>query len=511
MNLLKKYTLYILLLVVIIGSYLFVFDEQNIDVTKRTPEYDEWSWAGASIATYYMFNGYQRKNVRDDSWFTNYAYQNKLDIFKPIRSRSLEIDFNKIAPKKYQWFDFTLWTAGWKAPNFSKLVKGWYINLKVDTLNPESYYELGNESKGESSSLYYSRVPAKFVEYGRHVDASFSFLSLVLIFILGWQFFNYAVGVFSWVYLLLNKNFIKVTTAAGMDSSLFFFSLLSILFLHILLKQIFKENSKWKTTLGLSIGLGLSMGLAVSSKLNGATLFVSLIILAPIILFIVWKRIPNSKKLKDAKANVLKRRERELKKLREKYFVKWGKTIFIVAPSIAIFSLGTYIYCNPHMWPDLSKKITIVRQSADDFFGLRAKALNTTHIKENWRESFKLVMKTNFLLFDEKDKGFLGTFGHRIPTSWRVFDLFFLLIGLFVLFKSLNKSLLKEPFYDPSQLILVTYFVVFYMNTNFIWIRYNRYFVPLYNLGSIIISLGIVTFINLAYTKFKLILVRNKA
>ncbi len=493
-NRVKKNKTILALTVVIfvtITSSLVVFSSKNIDSQKRVPSYDENMWTNIGIASYTMFNGYQRKNILNDSWFLQYAYQEKLDIFKPSKdNKSVVVDHSKIPLKTYQWYDRTLWTFGWKAPNLSKLIKGWYINYKNKNVNPAGYYALGIAENNEDPRLYYSSgVPKKFVEDARHTDAFFSLLSLLLVFIIGYKFFSFTVGSLSWLYLILNDNYIQVTTAAGMDSTLFFFSLLTIFLFLYLFTQLWDKELALKKLALLTAFLGITMGFLISSKFNGATLFYEAIILAISYLYILWKNFPKKEKI-NRKKKIQKRYSDELYKERTNYLFKWIKKTSVMAVVVFITSMGVFLYLNPQLRNDTSKKISIIRASVDAFFELRAKAKNTTHIKNEFKESAKLVISTLYFSTNPK-QGFIGTIGNHIPIKWKFLDAFFLLTGLFVLFRKSKDAIIKQKKITSEYIIFTSFLVIFYMNTDFIWINYSRYFTPFQIVGIFVIAMGI--------------------
>ncbi|TRX60551.1 glycosyltransferase family 39 protein [Fulvivirga sp. M361] len=484
---------YIKMAVVIAISCFIVFRSQHIDVEARSPSYDELQWASASIMTYHFFKGRTTAEIAHDPWFLKYAYKHKLDIFKKGTKDNVQLDLSKISKKEYRWFDRMLWTFGWKAPNFSKVIKGMYLTARVGPMRFDSYYEKGKETLNEHPDLYYSRIPAKYIGIAREVEAFFTLCSLALVFFIGCHFFNDIVGFAAWLYLLFNTAFIQVNTAVGMDSTSFCFSALTILFTLILIKEVNKTSpSTWKIVVH-SIVLGLSLGLAVSSKLNSAALFFALLWLAVAIIYTLWKRIPrtNRAEVEPLKLKARIKKEQKVRRDRNVYLKKWGKLFSISAVCILIVSCGTFLLLNPHMRSEPVKKVKIVRESVDEYFKIRANVLGTRHIKDSWFESFKLVLKRNYLCLTKNDgQKFKGTLGAIIKTDWKFMDMLLFLIGFYVLFRQAILSTFKKHTISYHLVVLVYFIVICYMNIDFIWTGYTRYFTPLYLTSNIIIALG---------------------
>lgn len=484
--------------VVIIISALVVFDSDHLDINRRKPGYDETHWTSAGIATYAMFTGHQRKDIKDDpGWFVKYAYKHELDIFKPGANNTPVVDYSKISPKEYQWFDFTLWTFGWKAPNLSKLMKGAYINLRADHVDPNGYYELGRAEEEENPQLYYGRPPAQFIEYARHTDAMFCFFSLLLVFFIGRRFFHPMVGVVAWLYLLLNASFIRINTASGMDSSLFCFSMASILSLLYLVEEVRKDKPAIKRVIISAGALGLSLGLAVSSKFNGATLFYSVLVVVPALLYTIWRRYPKLPSVMAGKKKVKYADRIKLKNERKKFIPLWLKTITIASGVIFIVSSSVFLYLNPQLRNNPSKKVAIIRNSVEDYFENRARILKTAYIQNSLKESLKLVINKNYFYTGSGTiKQFTGTLGRLIDTKWKFLDALFLIIGIAIAAKRSWRSLKVKGITDSYFVVLAFFIVISYMNTNFIWIEFDRYFMPFHIAGSLLIAIGITTSVN---------------
>lgn len=514
-QLLRTHYLYFLkasaFLILLFYSLKIVFSEQNIKVTSRSASYDERMWTSVSIASYAMFTGYQREPIRHDSWFLNYAYKYRLDGFGLTQNNTIQVDFEKIPKKTYQWFDFTLWTFGWKAPNFSKISKGWYIHLRNNNVDPDGYWELGDPNKNEDPRIYHSRAPDKVIEHARQVDALFCFLSLGFVFCIGWRFFDFFVGLFAHLYLLSNKNFISVTTAVGMDSSLFLFSLSAIFFTLLLIEKLQKSRTSLLFVLITSLGIGLSLGLAISSKYNGATLFYSVTAVGASLLIALLYQYPIYKKNKNKRAKRQIRERQSIKSKQKEFINYWGKHAIIASLIIACSSLSTFLYLNPHMQKDTTTKVKIIRNSVDEFFETRAKSLRTTHIKDSWSESFRVVSKRLYFSFpsDNKPVGFIGTLGQKLQSRYYFLDGVCLIMGIFILTFTTREKI-KRKNIDAGYVLMVFSVIIFYMNVDFIWTPFARYFTPFLICGSLIISIGICGFLKIALRKISPILQKKK-
>jgi len=476
----------IVCLIVFLLSLWVSFDHDNISIKARDPSYDEKMWTNISIATHAMFNGYVRRDVTDDSWFTGYAYEKKLDIFKVSENKIL-VDYNKIPIEDYQWFDFALWTFGWKAPNLSKLLKGFYIKWNNPEVNPQGYFRLGDPEKNENTRLYYTDVPLEYIEYARHVEAFLCSLSLLTIFLIGWRYFGLLVGMGAWLYLTLNSHFIAVNTQAGMDSSLCLFSLTSIFLTLLLAKEIQYDKRSIPKIITLSCMLGLSIGLALSSKFNAAALYVSVMLVALSLLFYIIKQYPKSEEESNQKYSKLKR----LKKERNSFVKKWSVIILTSSMSIFSVSLIPLLYVNPHLRSQTIKKVAIIRSSVDGYFRRRAEIKKTLHLKENLGASMKLVV--NQMYFSLNGKSF-GTFGKHIKSKIKLLDGFFLLTGIIIATRKSFLLIKSHRGTGPYLIILLFYFVIFYMNADFIWYPMGRYFMPFHITGSLLITVGFIAF-----------------
>ncbi|MDE0470535.1 MAG: hypothetical protein OXH57_01230 [Ekhidna sp.] len=478
-------------LVIFLLSLAVSFDRDNISIKIREPSYDEKMWTNISIATHAMFNGYVRQGVTDDSWFTGYAYKEGLDIFK-VSGNKIRVDYDKIPIKDYQWFDFALWTFGWKAPNFSKLLKGFYIKWNNPEVDPQGYFRLGEAERKENTKLYYSAVPLEYIEYARHVEAFLCSLSLLTVFLIGWRYFGLLVGLGAWLYLALNSQFIAVNTQAGMDSSLCLFSLVSIFLTLLLAEEIQQDKRSIPKIIIYSCSLGLSIGLAMSSKFNAATLYIAIIPVALSLLFYVIKQYPKSEEKSNHKYSKLKR----LKKEKMLFVKRWSVIILASPASIFLVSFVTLLYMNPHLRSQPTKKVAIIRSSVDAYFQRRAEIKQTAHLKESLSASLKLVTSEMYFSLDKERTNHFGTFGEHIKSRIKLLDGFFILIGIivaahksFLLFKS-HKST------SPYLIILSFYFVILYMNADFIWYPMRRYFMPFHITGSLLISIGFVALVQ---------------
>ena len=192
--------------------------------TRPAGGYDEQMWTGASITSYNMFfRGYRRTVTKVERWFEAY-------------SKKYNNDIAKMPKEQLQWFDDPVWTFGWKAPNIGKYIMGfWVVNFGED-VNPEGYfYHSDNPETGKNFPGNFA--PAELVRLARIPNAILNILTIAVVFVIGWLFFHYAIGLLASLYLVFNDAFFSVNTAAGLDSSSIFFSTLTLLFALFFLKS----------------------------------------------------------------------------------------------------------------------------------------------------------------------------------------------------------------------------------------------------------------------------------
>ena len=478
-------------LAIFLLSLAISFDRDNISIKVREPSYDEKMWTNISIATHAMFNGYVRQGVTDDSWFIEHARKKELDIFK-VSGNKIRVDYEKIPLKDYQWFDFALWTFGWKAPNFSKLLKGFYIKWNNPEVDPQGYFRLGDAEKKENPNLYYSAVPFEYIEDARHVEALLCSLSLLTIFLIGWRYFGLFVGTGAWLYLALNSHFITVNTQAGMDGSLCLFSLVSIFLTLLLAEEIQYDRRSIPKIIIYSCSLGLSIGLALSSKFNAATLYIAIIPVALSLFFYVVKQYPKSEGKSNQKYSKLKR----LKKEKMLFIKRWSVITLALSTSIFLVSFTTLLYVNPHLRSQPMKKVAIIRSSVDAYFQRRAEIKQTVHLKESLGASLKLVTSKMYFSLSKEGANFFGTFGEHLKSGIKLLDGFFILIGIIVAARKSFVHFKSHKSTSPYLIILSFYFVILYMNADFIWYPMSRYFMPFHITGSLLISIGFVALVE---------------
>ena len=281
-----------------------------------------------------------------------------------------------------------------------------------------------------------------------------------------------------------------VNTQARVSSASLFFSFLVLLFFLLFLEELYKNDNKksyWYSAI-----IGVCFPLAVGAKLNAALIGYFFVVFFALNLFLLLKKKAVESKSKNGKVTI------EYIRTKESYKVI-QKMVFCFA-IISVLTAAIFIYTNPTLYDKPILKMMMMQESVKDFFDLRARALNSTHINNSWFVSFWYVMKRNFL---KVDKSFLGTIGAVMRIKYNFLDFLFFMTGfVYLIKKGVNK--MKEANRMNKELSIIIWFLICIWGiSKFIWIDWGRYYMPLYITSPIIISIGIMESFNYLKTKIE--------
>jgi hypothetical protein len=372
--------------------------------------YDAQMWTSASITSYHMFfKNYVRPTKELDNWFPTYAWKKGVNVFtgdsaminpytgvNQYRADTLKFPYDQITitgknqqyalavkydttkfPRKdFQWFDRAGWTFGWKAPNFGKYVMGWWIQTFAHTKpDPKGYFEfvvptnLNNPDSGtylpskSISPAPYSYAPVEYERLARQPNIFMTLMVVIIVIITGWFFYNFWVGFTAGLWLILNKTFIDVNCAVGLDSFAVTLSALAFLLLLFTVRSI-QKNGKWWQILLWGAGTGLASALALSSKLNaGMVLITEGFIFGIMGVVALW----NGYKLKAQPTKVR--------------FTPLLKTL-VAGALTAVVCLFIFIRLNPQVQKQPKQRIAAMRSSIDDYFDRRARIFTSNQITD---------------------------------------------------------------------------------------------------------------------------------
>lgn len=469
----KPYMKYIqpgIFLVVLVAAFVVSLQKASPSATPKISN-DEKNWTAVSISSYEMyFNGYQRRNPQLDSWFYTYAIENGIDTAA-------------MSPDEKQWYDFAMWTFGWKAPNLGKYIIGKYVVATAGTeVDKEGYYEKGRPELQEDTKIYYSRVPDELVYRARQPNAIMNALGIVMVFLTGWLFLNYWSGFMASMYLLLNGTYQKVNTAVGLDSPSLLFWILAVFFLIATIRFIFKNEKLWKTLL-LALGTGVMFAFAVSSKLNAAMFgYVCVFVFPLAAVAIFWARKP----------------EKGVPFLKTAFGSRLA-ALLLSGAIIAIVGPVLFVKLNPQVQGDTRAKIKVVQLSVDEFFKRRANSqisknrqarkviTEVTYNKPG--KALNLVIRRNFVV--DNPELYNGTFGKLLNFKGNFLDGLFLVIGLAALLWMGFQKFRKEKKLNGEWIILISFIVMLYGMADFIWIDFTRYHMAIYPGMALAIGYGL--------------------
>jgi len=507
--------------------------------------YDEQMWTSSSISSFYMyFKGYIRPTKELDNWWPTYAWIHGIDIFTGEKwnqfnpdtihfpydfitiknaSEVVKYDTLKFPRKKFQWYDRAMWTFGWKAPNVGKYIMGWYINtFAASKPDPNGYFvfalpvnhpnvkaKLPNEYKEDEyapSSLYssspFSFAPPEYIRLARIPNAILTTLIIVLVFVAAWLYLNFWTGLIAASWLLFNQAFFNVNTAVGLDSFSTFFTTLGVVFIVASLNMVRKNKPWWQVAL-TSLGSAIVIGLAIGSKLNaGVLVFISIACFVPVGLVLLMQALTKKQPIKtktQPATSVSALLTRQLPKLIVSGIITGGISIML------------FIQLNPQYQGATLKKIKATRESIDDYFTKRAYILTQNEKRDNpkgYNNWAKLKhdkgMKLNLMLeriayVKDKKKNYYGTLGSILKIPFNFLDGLLALLGLFMLARIAWNKWKQEKIFHVSAMLLLAFLIVFWGNTDFLWIDWSRYFTPIFPLYSILIAtglLGIIEWVN---------------
>lgn len=372
--------------------------------------YDAQMWTSASITSYHMyFKNYIRPTKELDNWFPTYAWKKGVNVFtgdsamvnyytnviqyspdtikfpqdqitittkKSQYALAVKYDTLKFPRKDFQWFDRATWTFGWKAPNFGKYVMGWWIQSFAKTKpDPKGYFEffvptnLANPDSGEYkpsqgvSPAPYSYAPVEYELLARQPNIIMTVFTIIAVILIGWLFYNFWVGFISGLWLILNKTFLDVNCAVGLDSFAVGLSTIAFLLMLIAIRSILK-NEKWWKILLWSVLTGITSSLALSSKLNaGMVIITEGLIFGILSIIALWSGL----KLKGQAPKIK--------------FMPLVKTL-VSGALIAILSWFIFIRLNPQVQKQPKERIAAMRGSIDDYFDRRARIFTSNQITD---------------------------------------------------------------------------------------------------------------------------------
>jgi hypothetical protein len=511
--------------------------------------YDEQMWTSSSIASYQMyFKGHIRPTKELDNWWPTYAWVHGIDIFTGEKwnqfnpdtikfpydfitlknaSEVVKYDTLKFPREEFQWYDRAMWTFGWKAPNVGKFIMGWYINtFAANKPDPNGYFvfahpvnhgnvkaKLPNEYKEDEyapstlfSSSPFSFAPPEYIRLARIPNAIFTALILVLVFVGAWLYINFWTGLIAAAWLLLNQVFFDVNSAVGLDSFSTFFTTLGIILVVANLNMV-RKNKPWWQVILISLGSATVIGLAIGSKLNaGVLVFISIACFVPVGLVLLMQALTKKQPVKTktqpaAPASVSAVLTQQLPKL-------------VVSGIITgVIGITLFIQLNPQYQGASVKKIKATRESIDDYFTKRANILTQNEKRDNpkgYNNWAKLKrdsgMKLNLMLervayVKDDKKNYYGTFGSILKVPFNFLDGLLALLGLFMLGRLAWSKWKQEKMFHASAMLLLAFLIIFWGNTDFLWIDWARYFTPIFPLYSILIAAGLLGVIEWAKAK----------
>ncbi len=511
--------------------------------------YDEQMWTSSSISSYQMyFNGHIRPTKELDNWWPTYAWIHGIDIFTGEKwnqfhpdtikfpydfitlknaSEVVKYDTLKFPRKKFQWYDRAMWTFGWKAPNVGKYIMGWYINsFAKNKPDPNGYFvfahpvnhpnvkaKLPNEYKEDEyapSSLYssspFSFAPSEYIRLARIPNAIFTALILVLVFVAAWLYINFWTGFIATAWLLFNQTFFGVNTSVGLDSFSTFFTTLGVIFIVANLNLVRKNKPWWQVAL-VALGCAFVIALAVGSKLNaGVLVFISIACFVPVGLVLLMQALTKKQpaKIKNQPA---------VPALVSTVITQQLPKLVVSGIIIGVISITLFIQLNPQYQGASIKKIKATRESIDDYFTKRANILtqnekrdnpkgynNWAKLKRNSGMKLNLMLERVAYVKDDK-KNYYGTFGSILKVPFNFLDGMLALLGLVVLGKLAWSKWKQQKIVHASAMLLLSFLIIFWGNTDFLWIDWARYFTPIFPLYSILIAAGLLRIIEWAKTQ----------
>ena len=445
----------------------------EISFEKNNPDnYDEKMWTGASITSYKMFfDNYKRPELRIERWFSSFA-------------QKYNYDPRRMTYEQAQWFDDAIWTFGWKNPNTAKFIMGFFVNTFGKDVNPDGYFHrfTTDEDKNKWPGNY---VPLEFVYLARIPNAILTVLSLLLVFFIGWYFFDFWIGFCASLYLTFNPLFIVTNCLARVSGSATFFSLV-VLFLSLLfLKKLSANKSSRKSIFIISILIGVAFALAVGAKLNSG-----LILYVFVLFFVAFLLQFFRTKNQDSQKSVRLKKSRKIRRKEAGPDYKILKNFLISACLIGAVFYAVFILTNPIFYDKPLLKMKIVKEAVAHFFDIRANALGSNDINKSFLVSLWFVIKRNFVLIDPSL--FFGTIGNIFKFKFNFLDLLFVLFGLYQLTTSAITKIKSRENMKKESFIIIWFLVFIVGIADFIWIDWGRYYAPIYYTSSLLFAIGLV-------------------
>ena len=463
-------------------------------------------WTGASILTYNMYKGYEKKQFNiDQQWFATYAKKEGLSL-------------SKMKKEDLKWFDQMLWTFGWKAPNVGKLIMGRHLSKKYgNELDKNGYFVIGE------NGVPISQVSEEMIVSARTPNAIMTVLTIGLVFFIGWQFFHILIGLFGSLFLMLNNDFLMVSIKAGLDGPSIFFGCLTFLFTLYFIKYFFsKGKPAFFLSLLFALFSGIGFALTVGSKLNGALLaYYAIALFAEIIIQLIRLYLVTPSSKESTKKSKRKKTNKKTKKQAKpglfelssisSHSLLIGLSAILIILSVRTVFLGT----NPQFKSDPVKITKIIRSSVHDFFQIRAngfKQQGRWTDEGSWGKSFKKVAERNFALTNHEMRNngmrkYYGTLGNLLPFKGNILDgllimagfLFMLVTGTILYFKKQGSKL--------SFAMALTLFGIFiiYGNTDFLWVDWSRYHMAMYVPFALFAGTGLYFIVWFLSKKIKLL------
>lgn len=439
---------------------------------------------------------------------------------------------------------------GWYIQTFSKEKpnpNGYFQFLVPDNTSDEY------KPSSQFTTTSFSYAPKEYVELARIPNAIATVLIILAVCYVGWRCVHLLVGAGAAVWLISNKSFMDVNTSAGLDSFSILFTFLSIAFTYYSIKKL-QENASLKTLSIIASLTGIALAFAVGSKLNGALAFYILGIVYVLAFFrlISKQQVIENKKdyfkkwfISGTISVVLGlglflffnpqmqvspvKMTKTIQSSADAYFEKRAKKFCEdqLKPNLdSTFLIIKYLYDTRSVSPEVfnslngkySQLINEVKAAfqKEDFFRNKKKTdrliaqynatvseivsykkdsqikplefINWVYLKNNFYESAQLVNER--IGYVAKPHKYYASFGYWLPFKNNPMD------GLFGILGILSMSLLAWKGWKNNRIsfqfvAVISFIVVWYGNTDFIWQDWSRYFVSMFPLYSLLIASGI--------------------
>jgi hypothetical protein len=305
---------------------------------------------------------------------------------------------------------------------------------------------------------------------------------------------------------LLNQIFFDVNSAVGLDSFSTFFTTLGVILIIANLNAVRKSKPWWQVIL-IALASAIVIGLAIGSKLNaGVLVFISITCFVPMGLLLLWKALNKKQTLKT------KPQPSDTGKA-SGILVKQMPQLIVSGIVTGVISITLFIQLNPQYQGASIKKIKATRESIDDYFTKRANILTQNEKRDNpkgYNNWAKLKrdsgMKLNLMLeriayVKDDKKNYYGTLGAILKVPFNFLDGLLALLGIIALARLAWNKWKQEKVFHASAMLLLAFLIIFWGNTDFLWIDWARYFTPVFPLYSILIAAGLLSIITWAKAK----------